>query len=263
MQKSNRFWKIVFRIIENVPALLTITIGAFVVVKNQQEPYETSKLLEWTITILCLIATSMLMERFFSLKDIEKNVKETNDFLKLKEGKASLDEILITRKDLEPLEERLKYTKDVKISGASLFRLINEYINLFEDKAKEGCNFKFIVLDPNCEATKLIAENIVYEISDIKTYINNINSTLNSLEKLKSKFPEKIEIKTVNFLPAYSLVITDSQKETGIVRLELYTQQVPTRNRPQLVLRKNREPNWFKFFTSQFDVMWNNPNDKK
>lgn len=262
MQKIEKLKRVLFVLIQNTPTILTIVIGAYVVLKNQQEPYSSSALLGWIITILCLIATSMLIERFMSLNKIEKNVSETNTFLKLREGKASLDDIFITRKELKPLEERLKYTKDIKITGASLFRLTTEYMNLFEDKANEGCTFKFIILNPNCEATKLVADNIVYEINDIKTYINNINNTISSLKLLKEKYPDKIEIKKVNFLPAYSLVITDSEKDNGIIRLELYTQQVPTRNRPQLVVLKSREPKWYKFFSNQFDMMWNNPNSQ-
>jgi hypothetical protein len=260
MQKYKKIGKAFLVIAENAPTLLTVFIGAYVVIKNQQVPYEVSKLLDWTITILCLIASSMLIERFIRLKNIEKNVIEINEFMKLKEGKASLDEILITRKDLQPLEERLKYTKDVKISGASLFRLTTEYMNLFEDKANEGCMFKFLLLNPDCEATKLVATNIVYEINDITMYISNINNTINNLKQLQKKYPKNIEIKTVDFLPAYSLIITDSQKESGVVRLELYTQLIPTRNRPQMVLNKNREPKWCDFFVNQFDIMWNNPN---
>jgi len=262
MKKNKKFWKTILLITENVPTILTVIIGAYVVIKNQQEPYGVSKLLEWTITILCLIATSMLIERFIRLKNIEKNVVETNEFMKLKEGKASLDEIIITRKDLQPLEERLKYTKNVQISGASLFRLTTEYMNLFEDKANEGCVFKFLLLDPNCEATKLVATNIVYEINDIVMNISNINNTINSLKQLQKKYPENIEIKTVDFLPAYSLIITDSHKESGVVRLELYTQLIPTRNRPQLVFYKSREPKWYDFFVNQFDIMWNNASSK-
>lgn len=263
MKNNDRLRKLIFLVIENIPTLLTILIGSYVVLKNKQEPYESFELLGWIITILCLIATSMLIERFFSLKKIEKNVKETNEFLKLKEGKASLDEIFTTRKELEPLESRLKYTKDVKITGASLFRLTTEYMNLFEDKANDGCNFKFILLNPNCISTELVAKNIVYEINDVKTYTSNINNTINSLQQLKNKYPDKIEIKTVEFLPAYSLLITDSEKESGIVRLELYTQQVPTRNRPQLVLMKNREPKWYNFFVNQFDKLWESSTAKK
>lgn len=257
-----KFENFFYVILENIPTILTIVIGAFVVLKNQQEAYEISKLLGWIITILALMATSMLIERFGRLQKIEKNVTETNNFLKNQEGKASLDTILVNRKQVHSLELRLKYAKDIRISGASLFRLTTEYLGFLQEKAKEGCKFKFLLLDPNCEAAKLVATHIVYEVNDNQTYINNINTTISNLTLLKKKYPDNIEIKIADFIPSFSIFITDPEKEDGTIRVEIYTQAVPTRERPQLALSNNREPHWFKFFLNQFDEMWRSPYSK-
>lgn len=250
--------KILFLVLENIPTILTIVLGAFVVLKNQEKAYEESKLLEWTITILCLMATSMFIERFTRLRNIENNVEETNVFLKNKEGKASIDEIFVNRKRLQPLEERWKHAKDIQVTGASLFRLTTEYIGLLEEKAKEGCRFKFILLNPECEATKLVATYIVYEVNNIEIYKNNINIAITNLKKFQSKFPDRVEIKIANFIPAYGMVLTDTNKENGAIGVELYPYIVPTRDRPHIVFMKQREPIWYSFFLQQFEAMWDN-----
>jgi len=247
----------------HIPTILTIVLGAYVVLKNQQKAYDTSALLGWVITLIGLMATALFTERVISIRKIEKNVVETNSFLKLKEGSPSLDSILRTRKQLPPLEERLKHTKEIRITGGSLFRLSSEYIGFFEDKAKEGCHLKFLLLNPNCTAAKLIAKNIVYEVENYEVYKNNINNALGNLKTLKNKFPEMVQIRISDFIPSYSLFICDPVKQEGNIMVELYTYGVPTRERPHLILLKSREPDWFKFFLKQFDNIWNNQSSKE
>ena len=243
-------------ITEHAPTILTVFIGAYVVLKNQEKAYEVTKLLEWIITILALIATSMLIERFIRLSKIEKAVEEINTSLKNKSDKASLDGILLNRKQLEPLEERLQFSKNIQIVGASLFRLTTEYMGFFEEKALEGCKFQFLLLNPDCELTKLTATYVVYEIANVETYISNVQTAIENLKKFKTKFSDYVEIKIIDYIPAYSMIITDSEKDIGTIRIEFYPFSVPTRERPHIVLQKSREPVWYKFFQKQFESMW-------
>jgi hypothetical protein len=241
-----------------IPTILTIVFGIYITLKNQQKAYDTSTLLGWIITLIGLLATSLLIERVITIRKIEKSVNETNNFLKLRDGLPSLDSILKNRQQLLPLEERLKYSKDIRITGGSLFRLSSEYIGFFEEKVKEGCRFKFLLLNPDCSAAKLIAENIVYEVDSYEVYKNNINNAIANLKALKTKFPEKIHIKITDFIPSYSLFICDPDNDQGNIMVELYTPAVTTRQRPHLILLKGREPGWFKFFCGQFESIWNN-----
>ena len=159
---------------------------------------------------------------------------------------------------LPSLEERLKSAKDIKITGGSLTRLSSEYLGFFEEKAKDGCHFHFLLLDPNCLAAKLIADNVVYEVDNYEAYKSNIKNALGNLTTLKNSFPEKIHIKITDIMPSYSLLICDGDKPTGNMMVELYPFRVPTRQRPHIMLLKNREPDWFGFFNNQFNMIWKN-----
>ena len=240
----------------NIPTILTVCFGASIVYKNQQTPLDVATLLAWVIGLISLMATSMLIERFASLRKIEKNVIETNKFLKLREGLPSLDAIIKCRKDLEPLEDRLKHAKDIRITGGSLFRLSSEYIGFFEEKAKDGCKIKFLVLNPECLAAKLIAENIVYEADSIEVYKSHIKTALKNLKSLQLKFPDQILIKTSECVPSFGLLICDPDKTFGNIMVEFYTLAVPTRQRPHIILQKPREPQWFSFYFDQFNRIW-------
>lgn len=260
---GKKIWQITVGVLLNVPTVLTVFFAVFVVLKNQQTPYDTSALLGWVIGLIALLASALFLEKITNLRAIEKNVRETNNFLKLQEGTPSLDSILKNRQQLKPLEERLKHTKEVMITGGSLFRLTSEYLGFFEEKAKEGCSFKFLLLNPNCTAAKLLALNIVYEVDSFDAYKKNINNSLIALHGLKEKYPDLIQIKTTDFIPSFSLFICDPEKIEGSIMVELYTCDVSTRNRPHMILLKNRESGWFRFFNNQFKVIWDNESNKE
>jgi hypothetical protein len=171
-------------------------------------------------------------------------------------GLASLDSLIQNRKSLPPLEERLGGAKMIMISGGSLFRLATEYLGFFEDMAKGGCAFQFVLVDPDSDAAVFVAKQIVYEVENAKAYTANIRMAVANLCSLKRKFPEQVEIRIVNYVPPFSLVVCDPQKKHGSILLELYTLAVPTRERPHFRIRKQAEPHCFKFFWDQFEQLW-------
>ena len=248
-------------ILEYLPIVLTMGFGVYLALKVQLETIDDSKLLGWILTILCLLATSILVDRFTNLRRIEKYSEEVNELLKTKKGKVSLETILSTRKTLPPLEERLQSAKEVVITGGSLFRLSSEYLGLFEKLAKDGCKMKFLMLSPETESAKITAENIVYEIQDYSSYKNYIQSSIYGFKKLKEKYPESVEIRLSEYLPSFSIFGIDTTKDNGEIMIELYTHNVPTRERPHFLLQSKREPFWYKFFLNQFESIWGNAED--
>ena len=93
------------------------------IVKYDNNSVET--LLLWIISLLGLIATAIASEKYFKLNRIEKNIKYV---LKgIDNANVNLDEFFFTRKELEPLEERMKNANSIFLSGGSLVRLSDEY----------------------------------------------------------------------------------------------------------------------------------------
>jgi hypothetical protein len=171
--------------------------------------------------------------------------------------------IFSDRKALPPLETRLQSAKEISIIGGSLFRLASEYLGYFEEKAQNGCAFKFLLLEPESEAARLVAEYVVYELGDNNTYNNQIKTSLFNLQRLKQRYSDLIEIRTYKFVPPLSLLIVDPKKEHGSIQVELYTHAVPTRDRAEFTLQASHEPYWYNFFLRQFEQMWNRANPYK
>jgi len=240
----------------HLPTLVTIIGGAWIFFRHQETPMAIPDLLGWLIGLISLTATSMFIDRIIIIRNIEKNVTETNDFLKIKEGQVSLDNILNTRQFLAPLEERLRHAKEIKITGGSLSRLSSEYMGFFEELAQGGCSFKFLVLQPECVATEIVARDIVYETQTHEAYKSTIIGAIENLKSLMIKFPQRVQIRVTDIIPTCSLFICDGTKLKGSLMVELYPIKVPTRKRLHLSLLKSREPNSFEFYNEQFELMW-------
>ncbi len=254
---TKKIQKIILTSLEYLPIILTVFFGALFVFKGQEKEISIEKQLNWVVTLLCLLATSILFDRFSKLRRIENQTKELGVQLKkINSDSMSVDNILLTRKTLPPLEKRLQTSKEVFITGGSLIRLSNEYLGLFENLAKEGCVIKLLLLNPNAPSAKLTADNIVYEIDDFETYQNYIKSSLKSFTKLSKKYPNSIEIKISDFLPSYSFFGVDLSKDYGSIMVEIYTFNEPTRERPHFNLSKMNDPVWFNYFLNQFDKIW-------
>jgi len=253
---SKNIQKVFLTVLEYIPISLTIFFSVFIAYKAQFTEMSTNSLLGWILGILAGLAVSILVDRFSKLKRIENQTNELTDLLKNKEGKTSIKEVLSTRRMLKPLEDRLQSSKEIIITGGSLFRLSSEYVGLFESLLKDGCNIKLLMLNPESNSAKLTAENIVYEIGDFESYKNHINSSLKNFGKLKEKYPENLSIRTSDFLPSFSLFGIDVTKPNGNIMVELYTHDVPTRERPHFNLLQQREPFWFEFFHKQFQKVW-------
>src|SRR6266498_4550383 len=141
--------KVISFLIEHLPLLVTMFFSAYIVSRSQFEAYDTNTLLLWVVSLLGLLATSILVERLSKLRRIENFVEAMHEHLLNQERKPSIDLILSDRKSLPPLESRMQSSREIMISGGSLFRLTSEYIGYFEQKAREGCRMKFLLVKPD------------------------------------------------------------------------------------------------------------------
>lgn len=244
-------------ILENLPTVTTIGFSTYIVARSQAIKITADELLLWIVSLLGLLATAILVEKLGKLRRIEHYTELTHDYLIKKGATPSLDTIFLDRKSLPPLEKRLQFSKEVIFTGGSLFRISTEYLGFLEQKAQEGCKLKFLLVEPRSESSRLVAQYVVYEINDPVAYDEQIKNSLINLRKLQQRYEKLVEIRVSQCVPPFGLLITDPTKAHGTVQVEMYTVAVPTRNRPEFTLLKERDPYWHSFFLSQFDQMWN------
>ena len=243
-------------LIENAPLIIAIIVVFYISIIENIATKTPQDLLTTMIWILGLLATSILLERLLSLRKITLLCKETNDYLIERVMKPSIDSIMSDRKSLLPLENRLQSPTDIAITGGSLFQLAHGYFSFFEQKVKDGCHLRFLMLKPGCEASRLVEKYVVYETHDPDEYNDQLLTALKRLYRLKQQNRNLVEIKTYECVPPFSLLICDPKKDSGSIMVELYTHAVSIRDRPEFVLHALREPRWYSFFLEQFNQMW-------
>lgn len=237
---------------EYLTLFATIATSIYIVTSSQYTKYDDSTLLLLIISLLGFIALSIAAEKFFKLRKIENSVEEIRE--KQMSISGNIDELFITRKDLNPLEERFKNSSDIFISGGSLSRLSDEYYGFFEQKLANNASIEVILVKPYSAAANMLCQNVVYETSDEKQYSQRITESLNRFLSLKEKCGQNITIRLTESIPPFSIIALNLGKADAVMQVELYSYAVPTRERVEFVINK-KDSHMYKFFTKQIKML--------
>lgn len=255
-------WSKVYWILNNGPAIITVLGSASLAVMASAANLSAIQMLQAVLTLLALIGTSLLTERIVDGRDLRRRL--TNIDTRLEEvlvyardiEAAGLDKLVIRRRDLPPLEERLEGAKHISISGGSLFRLVNEYQNLFEELLENGCHIRFLMTDPRTPAAETLSLFVVYESNNVEEYRTQMRTALTSLISLATRHPETCKVKIFGLAPPFSLMLVDKDDYSSTIQVELYPFRTPARNRPIMLVNKEAEPKLHTLFLSQFESLW-------
>lgn len=244
------------------PVILTVIGTVGVGVWASVADLTAEQLWQAVIALLALIATSLLTERLLearltrnSLARIEDRISQALEYAKQVES-LGIDDLVVRRRDLPPLEERLANAKNISISGGSLFRLANEYKSLFETLARKGCRLSFLVTDPVSPAAELLCKTVAYEASDVDAYRGQLRAALTGLLAIQAKAPDLVQVRVSTAVPPFSLVMIEKEDESSVIQVELYAFNIPARDRPTLLVDKQRDPRLHSIFSDQFASAW-------
>lgn len=251
-----------------LPPILTV-VGAIVIATvSWFYTITDTQLLQAVVALLALIGTTLITERLIEVRsiksEIQKNRSVFEEYIEESlEGKSkNFDQTVIRRRDLEPLEDRLHGAKKVSILGGSLFRLTNEYKKVFEDLLREGCQLRFLMVDPASTALDVLGTVVVYEISDIDTYRSHSKASFGVLAELIKQYPKQCSVRFCDYPPSFSMVQIQKADSDAVVQLEMYPINVPARDRPTFIFDVSKEPKLYGFYADQFDKAWQEPYSK-
>jgi hypothetical protein len=261
-KEKSRTAKAAFWLLNNGPAIITVLGSAALAVSASIIKLSELQILQAVVVLLAMIGTSMLTERLIDGRTTRERLEELTDRLNQvlahdREIELSgIDSLIIRRRDLPPLEDRLDGAIKVDILGGSLFRLANEYRSLFEKLAESGCKLRFLLTDPETDAAEFLSSAVVYESSDVSTYRAQMRATLVGLCGLTVHYPHSSQVKLYAIAPPFSLVMVEKENEISTIQVELYPFRIPARDRPMFLLEKQRDPRLHRLFASQFEAMW-------
>ena len=194
------------------------------------------------ISLLALLSVDALTERLSILEKIEDRL-----------SKIPIGEQLLSRTQLLPARELARTATEIAFIGVSGISLLVNEVGFLEQKMKEGCKLRFVLLDP--KSSSLQAWNLLVKVTttgkDIESALEYLTGLM-QMEKVKGKC--EVRLSKV-YLPC-AVLIGDPNKDTGSMNVEFYTYKTTLVDRPHVRLSRMQNRRWFDFYVTQFEQVW-------
>jgi hypothetical protein len=151
-----------------------------------------------------------------------------------------------------PAREFAQTASEISFLGVSGISILTNNLGFFEQKMKDGCKLRFILLDPSSPA--LQTWNLLTKVRTTETDIKIAQEHLKGLMEMKAK--GRCDVKLSKIYPPFALLISDINKSTGRMNVEFYTYKTTFSERPHIQLSLEYNQNWFNFYKAQFEQFW-------
>lgn len=249
---KKHFEDLIWILVENLPAVLTVGFAAYVIALSQSTTISSEVLLQWILAILGLLAISELVERWRKLRNIEIMGSQTLKAIQSKFGERARAEDFFTKR-LPSLEPYLAKATDIRLCGYSLQRTVRENAYIFGQRLKDGASIRILMVNPELLRDKPIVSEPGEKHDPLGTMV-----TVKRLSWL-SRQPESkgsIEVKFMDEEPRFNIFAIDPEEEFGTIFIEFYPQRWVHGSRPRMELTPERDNYWYIYFKEQFDRVW-------
>jgi hypothetical protein len=260
-------------VIDNLSAIVTLGFATYVIYRQEfsQFSFSTNDLLTAILGVLGLLTVSEIIERYRKLHKIEKTTDLIAAAIQSRVGEQPPASLFF-------LPEKLKLTDDIRKSktmymcGINLASILeSEYFEIF-NSLREKATLKLLLVEPESpafySAINKGQEPIDKEVqsSRLLAAYKNIESLQKLLRENREKFPNQtgiLEVRMISsYSPSFGLLIFDPEKAHGKVVVIIHPHKSGYKMNPRFVLTPNRDGDWYKYFVSQFDEMWQYMVDK-
>ena len=194
------------------------------------------------IALLGLLSIDGLTERITSLEKIEKHL-----------GNIPMGQALRHRTEIPLIEEQTSHASEIVIMAASAVTLTARYAHYFEEKMKQGCKFKIVLLDPDGPSM-----NSWILLNKMPTAEADIRMSLENFKKLAQlgKNDDSFSVRMLDVFLPYSMFAVDLNKRSGSMVIEFHGYKLAPTDRPHVYLTYQNTPDWYNRFNDQFQHVW-------
>lgn len=201
--------------------------------------------------VLGLLAYGLIRDRI-AREDLLKEIRQFK-------SPFNAGEILKDRKSYCPLTETIDSAQLICFVGPSLVNIFSQYAGYLQHTklTKHGAALQAIILDPNCSAIESTAVCMSDRIDNLRQDIEN--TVLRVRTMLQDGIGMgSIELRLMQVNPNYSLVLVDPYKSCGKLFIEFIGYHSRLHTRPHIELTRQHDKEWFEYFVSQYDELWQN-----
>lgn len=232
---------------ENIDLYLVV-IGAFLVsTLSLFGIISTGLTASVTLSVLALIAIATLKNRH----EFEYGVQ---NLIELK-GHARAADFFSTEKRLS--DRYFSSADTIFLLGMTLGRTSREYMYVLSERLVAGAKIRVVILDQKEDdllkqlslrsSGKTSAEYWRSRLQTVETVIRVIADTPNA--------KGTIEVGYLPYIPSFGFAMIEPDEQSGSCFVELYHHKSAKPN-PTFFLRCSSDPDWYRFFREQFEVLW-------
>lgn len=239
-------WKVIKKP-ENIPYVIIILIASFVAILGLIGVVEVQTLTAAVLLVLVSIAW-LLIILHSSIREFQKQWKSPN-----------IGEIL---KPFQEMEGEIRS----KIGTADEIWLLSRtgrgWWNNFNDEFKKVPKARFLFLDPDNAALEMVVKSALEPWDNFEYNPNALwamkDQAIRFLNYLKSNTGDKIDLKVIDHLPAWTLLIANPNKTTkeSIIYVELAPYHASPTKRPVFKVTLQDIEYFILFKKDEFERMW-------
>jgi hypothetical protein len=248
---KNRLLALLEGALDYLPVILTVLFAAVVSLIAGSSETPTDELLQWTLAVLALMATTQLIDRFRVLRSVDERLERLEH--RSRASMSAGDFFMHQRPDLQ---ERLRHARSIAISGVTLARTSVSLWAILRERLEHHVPVRIMALDPDHPASEIATyrmqrlRNPARIQSEVKHSLENFASLCEHRPELR----ETLELRVLPYAIPYGIWVIDS----GTTKAELWVEIYSFRDalEPTFHLQPHRDGEWFTLFEGQFEKMW-------
>lgn len=239
---------------------LTIGTAAYIVVRHQIIPYNTSDISDLATAILAvlgLLTVSGLWERQRRLKTIQETITATHALVADKLGQPPRAADFFWDGNRKVTEADFSSAQNIYIVGMVLGRTVRDNMAALDKRVSAGGHLRFVLLNPHDTELMAMMPYRSYGSRDSQWWQNRITQTIGHIEDIvtSDRASGSIQIGLLPFFPSFGMWLIDPNTDTGKIIVEIYHHRTTERN-PTFELHPVDDADWYKLFLKQFDLLW-------
>jgi hypothetical protein len=138
----------------------------------------------------------------------------------------------------------------------TLSRTLRNLVDELQRRAVAGAVVKVALIDPTGSAADEVARRSTIP-SRAEMYRNRLRSSVDLLRELAETpgAAGRIEVRFLDFVPAFGLLLIDPQSPGGRIHVDIYSHSSASGDAVFTVL-PHRDGEWFQHFQTEFDSIW-------
>lgn len=215
---------------------------------------DTNQVLAAILVVLGALASAMIVDGYSNTVYRKKldSVEESLELLLSRRTTPDLE----TREILKPLAAWAPEAHNITIVGRSLSIILwqSEY---FRERLDGGATVRMVLMDHRNEGLlDAVARISGWEQGSLNASFETAQQQLQRISRLAGESSE-LEIRTLDAIMTMSFVSIDQGRPNASIIVEFLPYRVDPDRRPHLLLTATEHPEWYRYFLSVIDSIWN------